>query len=271
MEKIRILQLKELEMLKQFAAYCDAHDLRYYLLGGTLLGAIRHGGFIPWDDDVDVAMPRPDYNRFLKEGQSFFNGDVSIINYDLDEDYNRPFGRLNDSSMQVINHSANKQLVEPISIDLIPLDGFPDGKLARHIHKMRLSFWWNMNQLSRYDDLVNQERKRSKKEQLFVKLAGAFKWAGKLINTKKCLKNLHKALEKYPYDSNTKEVINYLAAYGFSEIFPRKAIGKGKTYQFEDASFIGPEDYDAVCTIIYGDYMTPPPENERNWHNTEIV
>ncbi len=271
MSSLRDLQLKELEMLRFYAEFCEKHNLRYYLLGGTLLGAVRHGGFIPWDDDVDVCMPRGDYNKFLKLANEEFKSPLSVNNYDITPGYTYSFARISDSTMHVINYSANNPRREEISIDIIPLDALPDSKFKRNIHKLRLSFWWNLNQLAQFDELVNQKRKRSKKGQILVKLASKFKWIGKKINVQHCLTKLNQALAKYDYDSDTEEVINFLAALGFKEIFPRKSIGNGKLYNFEGESLVGPVDYDTICRIIYGDYMTLPPENERNWHNTEIV
>ena len=271
MEQLRQLQLKELEMLKLFANFCEENHLRYFLLGGTLLGAVRHKGFIPWDDDVDVAMPRSDYNRFLELSRETFRSPLSVNLFDRTPNYHYSFARLSDSTMHVINHSANRPRKEEISIDIIPMDGFPDPGFKRKIHKLHLSFWWNLNQIVLYDELVNKSRKRSRKESVFVFLAGAFKWIGKIIKPETCLNHLNCVLSKYDYDSDTVDIINYLAAIGFKEVFPRKSFGAGAAYVFEDGSFIGPQDYDTVCKIIYGNYMELPPENERNWHNTEVV
>lgn len=271
MGDLRDLQLKELEMLKMFSEFCREHHLRYFLLGGTLLGAVRHKGFIPWDDDVDVAMPRKDYNQFLALSGEAFQDPLSVNLYDRTPGYHYTFARINDSRMHVVNHSASLPRREEISIDIIPLDGFPDPGIRRSFHKLHLSFWWNLNQIVLYDELVNKTRKRSWTGNLFVNIAGLFKWAGKRMDPTTCLRHINQVLSKYEYDSDTADIINFLAAIGFSEIFPRKSFGEGAEYTFEGETFTGPVDYDTVCKIIYGDYMTLPPEVDRNWHNTEIV
>ncbi|MBR3244092.1 MAG: LicD family protein, partial [Parasporobacterium sp.] len=228
-------------------------------------------GFIPWDDDVDVAMPRKDYEQFLSHSSEVFKEPFSVNLYDRTPGYHYSFARINDSRMHVINHSASNPRREEISIDIFPVDGFPDPGIRRSLHKLHLSFWWNLNQIVLYDELVNKTRKRKWTGRLFVSIAGLFKWIGKLMNPTTCLRHVNQVLAKYDYDSDSKDIINFLAAFGFSEVFPRSSFGEGAVYPFEGESLMGPVDYDTVCKIIYGDYMTLPPENERNWHNTEIV
>lgn len=271
MDNLRKLQLEELDMLKLFVRICNDYNLRYYLLGGTLLGAVRHKGFIPWDDDVDVCMPRKDYNRFIGLAKKELPEQYYIDNYDLSEDYYYAWARICSRRMKVINHMANIPRIEPVSIDLIPLDGFPDPGLGRSLHKLKLSFWWNLNQILQFDKLVDQKRQRGFIQKAVIRFLGCFKWLGSIFSFKICLRKLNEILSRYPYDSDTKDVINYLAAYGFQETFTRESFGEGKEYDFEDQRFIGPKDYDYVCKTIYGDYMTLPPEDQRNKHHTEII
>lgn len=272
MSDIRKLQLEELEILKEFVRICEKHSLRYYLLGGTMLGAVRHQGFIPWDDDVDVCMPREDMNILLALPERAFSKGFKLEYFTNNDQYRYPWPRITRDRIKIINRSANIPRVENAWIDVIPLDGFPDDFFGRFVHKIKLSFWWNFNQILQYDYLVDQRRKRGKMGKLFVKTAGKAKYLGKIFDYRKCLKKMNDQLMKYPYYSDTKDVINYLAAYGFDEIFPRKSIGKGTKLQFEDCELVVPEDYAAICKIIYGDtYMQLPPEDERNKHNSEII
>lgn len=272
MTDIRILQLEELEILKEFVRVCEENGLRYYMLGGTLLGAVRHKGFIPWDDDVDVCMPREDMDRLFRLPKNAFREGFELVNYTNNSEYRYSWPRLTRDKVIIINRSANIPREESAWIDIIPLDGFPDGKRSRIVHKAKLSFWWDLNQILQFDELVDQKRKRSAAGRIAVNMASKAKKLGSLIDYRSCLKNLNKQLMKYPYESDTEEVINYLAAYGFKEIFPRRCFGKGTKLQFEDCELIAPEDYITVCKVIYGDtYMELPPESERNKHNSEIV
>ena len=123
-----------------------------------------------------------------------------------------------------------------------------------------------------YDELVDQKRKRSRMAEVAVNLAGYFKWIAKIVDYKKCLKKLNNTLQRVPFESNTDDVINYLCAYGFREVFPRKSFGEGATYIFEESKMNGPKDADTILRIIYDEnYMQLPPEDERNKHNSEVI
>jgi len=270
-EDLRKLQKEELRILEEFVRVCEKENLKYYLLGGTLLGAVRHQGFIPWDDDMDVCMPRDDYEKFLSLSKDTFNDGYFICTYENDPSYRYPWARLCTTNMKIINRSANIPREEYSWIDLIPLDGFPDPGVKRTLHKIHLSFWWNLNQILQFDELVDQKRKRSFAGRTAIKLASCFKWMGKVMDYHLPLQKLNTVLRSCPYDSNTEDIINYLAAYGFKEVFPRSCFQEGKLYSFEGEQFVGPDDYDTVCRIIYGDYMTLPPEEDRNKHNSEII
>lgn len=268
---LRLLQIEELNMLHVFVDICEKNSLRYFIIGGTLLGAVRNKGFIPWDDDVDVAMPRPDYNRLLSIMREYESKEYYFCNFNTEENYSYAWARMNSKKIKVVNNMANNPKVEPVFIDIIPLDGFPDNRLFRIIHKARLSFWWSVNQLCQFDKMVDQKRQRSWIAKSAIRIAGCFKGIDNLISYKVCLKKLNNILSKYPYDSSGKYIINFLAAYGFQEVFPRKAFEKTRKYTFEDIQLNGPIDYDTVCGIIYGDYMKLPPEDQRNKHYVEVI
>ena len=273
-DSLRKLQLEELSLLERFIEICEEHGFRYYMLGGTLLGAIRHKGFIPWDDDVDVCMPREDYEKFIRlSGKEIGKGySLQLFQKRKRNTSRYPWARMITKNMKIINHMANIPREEYVWIDVIPLDGWPDSKLKIFAHKVHLLFWWNLNQIIQYDELVDQRRKRSWKGKLAIKVASWFKWIGKFVDYRKCLYKLNKILMKYPYDSDPREIINFLAAFGFDEKFERESFKEAKDYEFEGHMIKGPAGYDSVLKHIYGaDYMTPPPEDERDKHHAEIV
>ena len=269
-QELRRLQLEELDILNEFIRVCEEHGFRYYLLGGTLLGAVRHQGFIPWDDDVDVCMPREDYEKFIRLKRENFQKKYFMQMYQK-KTSRYAWARLVTKNLKVINQMANLPREEYAWIDIIPLDGMPDGAVERMIHKWKLSFWWNLNQIVQFDELVDQKRKRGTIGKLAVKAASGFRFLGKLIDYRVLLHHLNNELMKYPYDSDTKEVINFLAAYGFKETFRREAFAETEKYDFEGIMMVGPKDADHVLSTIYGSYMELPPEEDRNKHHLTIV
>lgn len=266
---LRKLQLTEQKILDIFVEICEKNNLRYYLLGGTMLGAIRHDGFIPWDDDVDVCMPRKDYDKFLSLAEEQLEEPYYLACSEHDPDYRYCFARIANKDVKIKNCSANIPRIEDAWIDIIPMDGMPEGGLKLALHKFKLVFWRGMNQIGQYDELVDQKRKRGTIETIVVKIAG-WKIFRKMVDYRKCIRHIQRELKKYAYDDYD-TVINYMAAYGFKETFKRNWFGEGKKYHFEDSEYIGPIDYDAVLKTIYGNYMELPPEDQRNKHNAEIV
>lgn len=271
---LRKLQLTELALMQDFDRMCKKHGLRYYLLGGTLLGAVRHGGFIPWDDDVDLCMPRDDYMRFLELAPAELAGKpgIGLVSVYSDETYRQGMAKITDSSVRVINRSANEERHEEAWIDIIPMDGFPVG-VAAAMQKIRLMFWRVMDCTAEFDYVIDTKRDRGFAGNLAVKAIGLFSKVVRpygddfhrvLIKTENCLR-------RYAYDESPR-TINLHAARGFREIFDREWLGEGKPVMFEGIEFVAPANIEAVLTAIYGpDYMTPPPEGERNWHNSEII
>lgn len=117
-----------LEIYKAFAEVCDRHGLRYYATGGTALGAMRHGGFIPWDDDFDLVMPRPDYIKFMEVYQNELPKEFMAIDYRHDSNYPHGFGKVKETRKELIEKiisESNLNLSQGIFIDVIPIDGMP--------------------------------------------------------------------------------------------------------------------------------------------------
>ena len=271
---LRKLQLTELALMKDFDRICKKHGLRYYLLGGTLLGAVRHGGFIPWDDDVDLCMPRPDYMCFLDIAGEELAGKpgIGLVSVYSDDTYRQGMAKITDSSVQVINRWANEERHEVAWIDIIPMDGFPTG-ISAILQKIRLLFWRVMDCTAEFDYVIDTKRDRGFAGNLAVKMLGAF---SKVVRPygddfHRVLMNTERCLGRYSYDESPR-TINLHAARGFREIFDREWLGEGRIVEFEGIPFVAPANIEAVLEAIYGpDYMTPPPEGERNWHNSEII
>ncbi|WP_308603316.1 LicD family protein [uncultured Fibrobacter sp.] len=266
---LRRLQLKELELLKSFQKICAEQSFSYFALGGTLLGAVRHKGFIPWDDDIDIGIPREDYERFLDYCQ---NHEVpfELHTFRNDDSYYRYFSHIEDPSVKIRRRDKTIEEVSSAWIDIFPLDGMPNNKFFRAVHKYHILYRRAMYRLSCFSRVVDVNKKnRPLYEKLLVKIGQIFP-VEKILHVGKELRKLDRVLKKYPYRKSF-YLVNAMGAYKFREMFHKKIYGEGKMYPFEDTEIRGPVDYDFVCTQLYSDYMTPPRQEERNHHQSVMV
>lgn len=263
--KLRQLQLYELNLVKTFVEICEKHDLRYYLIGGTMLGAVRHQGFIPWDDDVDLGMPRKDYNRFLELAAKEIPSHMEVLNYKTTPDYLRYFSRLVDRRVRIYNDSNTETLVENAWIDIFPLDGLPDNPLRRKLRFTRLSAQRVMYHFSCFEQMVNLMRPgRPLYQRILIKIGQVTK-IGRRKDTKALLDKLDHNLQKYDFYESA-YVMNFFGAYVFKEIIPRSWFGSEGRYLFEDLMLCGAEQYDIYLRQFYGEYMTPPSDEHKDKH-----
>lgn len=263
--KLRELQLCELDLIKAFVAICEKHNLRYYLIGGTMLGAVRHQGFIPWDDDVDIGMPRPDYEQFLRVAPEEIPHYMQVLNYKTTPDYLRYFSRLVDTRVKIYNDSNTETLIENAWIDIFPLDGLPKNALLRKLRFVRLSAQRVMYHFSCFEQMVNLMRPgRPLYQRILIKIGQKTK-IGRRKDTKTILNKLDANLKKHAYDSST-YVMNFFGAYVFKEMIPKDWLGTKGRYPFEDLMLSGAEAFDIYLRNFYGDYMTPPSDAHKDKH-----
>ena len=260
----------EFEMLLQLRRICKKYNLTYYLSGGTFLGAVRHNGFIPWDDDMDIALPREDYQKFLEVVNDELPEEMEVKSYSLDSDYHHPVARLMNHTVCVKNNSFRETRLEPAWIDIFPLDGMPDEKLACNIHKILLLWRKVMIGWANYKDLQDLKPNRPWYEKVLMFIGTTFK-PGRFMRLTKQYEKLEKVLMKYPA-SKSKVYMNFNGIYRFNSIMNKDYYyGNGALYTFKGEQFTAPANYDAYLTKIYGDYMKLPPVDKRNTHSTEIV
>lgn len=141
---LRKQQLRMLEMLQYIDFVCKKHNIRYWLCSGTLLGAVRHGGFIPWDDDVDIEMLREDYKRLIKVLHEEPSSHYAVQTYQSDSDYTLPFGKLRDLHSHVIERGVAKCKYDGCWIDLFYLEKntYSCLKLSVGLQKFFFGFYW---------------------------------------------------------------------------------------------------------------------------------
>lgn len=263
MREIQFEEMKKIELniLIYFTEVCEENNLRYYLGGGTLLGAVRHKGFIPWDDDIDVMMPRPDFQKLLS--LSINNKNYNIIKPGT-AGYYYNFAKLVDT--RTILEEKGIKIIDGLGvyIDIFPLDGMPETPDARK---------------KRFKEL-NSIRKRINNTCLlkpkFHRNPFAYLNACRIYNSNKNIdlsslqkKYLDSALKNSFDDSEF--VFAAGGAYGARDIFPGKWFEKEIELQFENLSVKAFNGYDFYLTQLYGDYMTLPPEDKRVTPHHSIV
>ena len=264
MTNMDMLHKVDMDIVKEVLRICEKHDLTYYMLGGSMLGAIRHQGFIPWDDDIDLGMPRDDYETFLSVAPQELSEHLKLVNYRTDPNYQYYITRILDTQTKVVEERiGNDSKYTNASIDIFPIDGTPNNKLLRKIYFFRVMYHRALMSLC-YKDSIDRKRPRGKAEKILL-------WVMERIPVEKMTTpykqkcKIDKLLRKQKVQGS-KYIGNIMGAYRTREIVPAEYYGKGAMYQFEDIQMRGLELYDEYLKYTYGDYMQLPPEDKRKTH-----
>ncbi len=250
----------ELSILKEFDSFCKNNNLTYYLCGGTLLGAIRHKGFIPWDDDIDVFMPRPDYERFreLTSFNPIKNNIYTCSAFPCKKQIDYPFVKLLDMTTKVIEEGRPKQFMA-IWIDIFPVDGFPENikERKKYINKMaKLRRWF----CACSQDFIAAKNFLNLLKRLIPTILL------RLYGTKGLCKHIDSLAKKYPYnDSST--IGCTIWGYGIKECIDKSNFSSIVKVDFENQQFNAMNGWDNYLKSLYGNYMQLPPEEKRVCHN----
>ena len=256
-DELRVVQLNILQNVHNF---CIAHDIKYTLAYGTLLGAVRHGGYIPWDDDIDIAMLRPDYERFMQE----YKDEVyKFTECRLDKDVHIGFGKVEDTRTLVIEGGNTKNL--GVTIDVFPIDDLCDT--YEDSVKYFRSFKWNwLIRKVKYRELsiVKTISKKIAVGLLKVVCIPFSVHSLTLKNVERALKhrNPHSKYVGLICDANVYEI----------EIMKRTIWSEYQTVSFEGKTIVAVKDTDGYLRSLYGDYMKlPPKEQQVPKHDFEAI
>ncbi len=265
------MQEKLLEMIKWFHNWCVEHDLTYFAVGGTMLGAARHQGFIPWDDDLDVGMPRADYIRMCElleqeQNEQLAKGMrprymVETI-YMKRRDYLVPHAKIFDTETELIEHKK-LPMKRGIFIDILPLDG-----TGETVEASKAFFAPIARRLDFLATRVCAVRKgRAPLKNLAVRISHCI--PDKFYDDNAKMREIDQLCQQHPYETST-----YVAdLYGIKrekEIMPRTFFGRPKLYRFEDAEIYGVEDQERYLTHLFGNWREYPPIAEQVTHHDYI-
>jgi len=262
--QLRKVQLVQLEILKEIDRVCKKNDIPYHLDSGTLLGAVRHKGFIPWDDDLDIGMTRPNYERFLKVARSELDDRFYCLNWHDYDDYGLAFAKVKRKNTLYVENLARNSRHSEIYVDVFPYDNFPGTKCAKV--------------LQGYPLLVLRALIKIK--------AGILPWAGgglkkrlkylpavalaQVFSSSRMISWYEKIAQKYSDDKKSEWYFPQgISRYG-TWILRKEWLDNLSSVSFENETFPAPSDSAAYLTHAYGDYMKLPPE-EKRWNRHQIL
>jgi lipopolysaccharide cholinephosphotransferase len=248
LEEQRVIQI---QLLKQISDFCDRNSLKYFLAYGTLIGAIRHKGFIPWDDDIDIAMPRDDYDQFVKTYNNAYQFS-KVVDMDTNESYGFAFAKVHDIRT-IVYESQYAQDCFGVFVDVFPIDGIKDEsqiykslRLRKLLHTKKANY---------------SQRKFSKKVINFL---------GKIVllpfSVHYILRFIDKNARKHPFGT-TPKCACIVEPFGTKEIVDTSIFVSAIDHEFEGNLYKIPIGYDKWLRNIYGDYMQLPPIEKRITHH----
>ncbi len=262
MKKIDFYDIRNIqfEILQFFHDFCVKNNITYYLSNGTLLGAVKYKGYIPWDDDIDVCMPRQDYERLIKIWRQSENCKYRLCSLELEDNYCFPFAKLSDETTVLIEGNIGNGCQLGVNIDIFPLDGF--GNSEEEI----LKIYSKMESIRRK---LNLSKLRPKPNDNIIKKVlkniVAFKY--KCIGSKKICLQIDSFAKKL--NINDCQYIGNVV-WGFyapGEAHKKELFEEKITVIFEGLEFYAPKGYDAFLRRLYGDYEKDPlPEQQVTHH-----
>lgn len=288
------LQEKILDIMKAFDKVCRENDLHYYMLGGTMLGAVRHKGFIPWDDDADFGLPRREYEALLKLPKECFPEGYRLRHFSKEAGVPYAFIRLEDERTTCIEaRRSGTGYVGGVYVDIFPLDADVNVMPLRILKELRVKFKKKLL----YAHIAEQGAMKNPAKRLVMRCIA------KHTDTEVLVRELDEAVKAY---GRTKEKLpqwgearysNYLGHWGRKESVLRRVFdgeirqrkylafdfrrgekieaqpeGRSTEYEFEGYRFFGPVDNAAYLTALYGsEYMIPPAEDARGGHPATVI
>ncbi len=257
MRKVTDNELKsiELSILIEIDCFCKEHGLRYFLSSGSLLGAIRHKGFIPWDDDADVMMPRPDFDKFM----NLYQSEKYILNYPGKPGYYQSIGKLAHTGTVLIQKLPLADEPIGVHVDILPLDGEPDdeSEYKKHVYALKLLHRRTLHlRRLRFLPITFEyikscfQKWREFRKTMFMSMSCVYKRIDK---------------KAHQYDYNSSNYVGYItmSRYGIKQRHRKQIFDDYILVQFEGYDFPAPVGYDEYLRNLFGDYMQLPPEDKR--------
>ncbi len=247
----------QLLIAREIKRICDENNIKYFVIAGTLLGAIRHGGFIPWDDDMDIGMLREDYERFIEIAKKDLKEDFFLQTTETDENYGLPFAKILLNDTVLVEATAGSNAKKGIFVDVFPFDNVPESDEMRENHNKQTYFYKRLLLAKLNYNLC------AKNDYVKRVIYFALKIVSTFYSHDKLAQKLENEIIKYN-GKQSEDIVNIGGAYGYKkETIKAQWVRETVEIPFEDMTISAPVDYIKYLETFYGDYMTPPPEDKR--------
>jgi lipopolysaccharide cholinephosphotransferase len=260
-EDLRKVQLLQLRILKEVHRICEKHQIKYFLSDGTLIGAVRHKGFIPWDDDLDIGMLREEYEKFCAVCKDELPEEYFLQTMETDPGYALPFAKVMLTNTTWIEENAkNADKHSGIYIDIFPYDAITKKRIKQILQFIMFDL---------VKRIINRRKKYfSTKKTWKTKCFDFFLLFLSAISDKRLKKMLYNIIIKYNcLNKKAGCIVTKFGGNYYKNQNQRTAFETLVLAQFEDSLFYIPTAYHSILTNLYGDYMTPPPVSKRETHN----
>jgi len=262
MQKLEPVWMAIMDVYDSYASVCKAHGFRHWVAYGTLLGAVRHKGFIPWDDDFDVFMPRDDYERFLKVAETELPAFLKIVKWRNTKEYNYAFSKVQDSRRDVYNcvvRESGTEQPQGIYIDVFPIDGVAPTNVGRMWERFARTCAY-----SRETYLFRKGAHAGLKGWLGEGVGAVFNLFGRGLKTPKDFDRYREQLaRRYEFEGSERCGFYFTLQGGWEWTARTSVFDETVMLPFMDRQVPAPKGWHEFLTNMYGDYMTPPPESER--------
>lgn len=243
----------ELEIMKKIHQFCEENKIEYFLSYGSLIGAIRHKGFIPWDDDIDIFMARPEYEKFLKLFPKYEEKlNLKLVNHKTVPYYGRNLSKVIDTNTVLYEPVYKSDDPIGVFVDIWPLDGVPNNRIIR---------WWHIKKANFLKKLILASS--MKKNDAYSMGKNICITIANLFNSKKLVLYMERIAKQYLYEKS-----DYVKCYPAKHVLYKKTnFNKRVEVKFEDSIFYAPIGYDKILRDEYGDYMNLPPKDQQIPHH----
>lgn len=259
------LQKVILSIYKTVAELCDKNNIDYYAIGGTCIGAVRHQGFIPWDDDLDIAIPIEQFDKFKHIMKTQLPENLYLYSCEDVKEYRQLFCKVCDKNTTFIEETEKdySNAYKGVYIDIMPMSGVPESDKQQNLFIRKLSLYYSLNYINRYPF---HEMSTIKTKVIWLLLH--MLRISMLFN--RYSEKSYNLMKKYPFSDA--QLTGYVWSYRLrSLIFPKELFSVCVEMPFEDTTMRCPSGYDKYLTQQFGDYMKLPPEEQRIQHHPFVV